>query len=115
MRKLQFHVMKQSGVVTRWYRLGIRLLHQEDLHLLQQIKANHPNNVHACCTEMFEAWLQTRIDACWDQLCEALAAIDLPVAAVKIKEKIYAGICMFAHMYVYMHIHTFTHVFMYVL
>ena len=79
--------MKQDGVVVNWHQLGMQLLREQDFHYLDEIETNWPNNVRACCTEMFNKWLQTRCDACWNKLCDALIEIDLPVAAENIIKK----------------------------
>ena len=87
--------MKQNGVVIKWRELGVQLLNEKGVHFLDEIKANHPQNVHKCCTEMFEEWLRTRLDARWYQLCNALITIDLPVAAKQIKQEMCRGIHLF--------------------
>ena len=71
--------------------LGVQLLNQRHLHLLDEIQANHQKDVRACCTEMFDTWLQTRLDACWNQLCDALTEISPPVAADNIQKQFCAG------------------------
>ena len=90
--------MNQSGVVPRWYDLGVQLLNRHHLHLLDEIQANHQKDVRACCTEMFDTWLQTKLGACWNQLCDALTEISLPVAADNIQKKFCAG--SYVHAYV---------------
>ena len=87
--------MKQNGVVIKWRELGVQLLNEKDVHFLDEIKTNHPQNVRECCTEMFEEWLKTRLDASWDQLCNALITIDLPVAAKQIKQELCRGTHLF--------------------
>ena len=89
--QLIYFVMKQNGVVVKWRELGVQLLNTKDIHYLDEIKANHPQNVRSCCYEMFEQWLKTRLDASWDQLCNALVKIDLPVAAREIKQELSRG------------------------
>ena len=83
--------MDQTGVVPHWHDLGVQLLHPQYVHRLDEIQVNHPSNVRARCTEMFETWLQTTLDACWNQLCDALTKISLPVAADKVQKKFCAG------------------------
>lgn len=85
-KQLQF-VMNQNGVVPRWRDLGVQLLNAHHVHLLDEIQANHQKDVRGCCTEMLETWLQTRPDASWDQLCDALTKIYLPVAAEIIRKQ----------------------------
>ena len=97
-------VMKQNGVVVKWRELGVQLLNTKDIHYLDEIKANHPQNVRGCCYEMFEQWLRTRLDASWDKLCNALVTIDLPVAAREIKQELSRGayVCVYIKC---MHVH----------
>ena len=95
--------MKQNGVVIKWRELGVQLLNEKNVHFLDEIKVNHTQNVRECCTEMFEEWLRTRLDASWDQLCNALITIDLPVAAKQIKQELCRGTYLFV-LYVYMHV-----------
>ena len=83
--------MTQIGVVPQWRDLGVQLLYPRYIHRLDEIQANHQKDVRACCTEMFETWLQTTPDACWNQLCDALTEISLPVAADNIQKQFCAG------------------------
>ena len=79
----------------KWRELGVHLLNKKDVHFLDEIEANHPQNARECCTEMFEEWLRTRLDASWDQLCNALITIDLPAAALQIKQELCRGTHLF--------------------
>ena len=54
---------------------------------LQEIKANYPNDVNKCCTEMFMKWLECKPDANWDQLASALSEVGLTTAAENIKSE----------------------------
>ena len=84
-------VMKQSGVVENWQELGLQLLQENHVHYLDVIKANHSQNIRDCCREMFKRWLRTRLNASWQQLYNALDAIDLPVAARDIEQELFRG------------------------
>ena len=88
-------VMKKKGVVKKWRELGTQLLDENNLHYLDEIEVDHPKNVRGCCNKMFEQWLITKLDASWDQLCNALVTIDLPVAATEIKQELSRGVYVF--------------------
>lgn len=88
-------VMKQNNVVVKWRELGEQLLKNDDVHYLDEIKANYPRSVRDCCHEVLELWLRTRLDASLDQLCNALVTIDLPVAARDIKQELSRGAYVF--------------------
>ena len=60
------------AIDKKWYNLGIELLHSNDAGELDRIKAEHPSNLHICCTKMFELWLKKQPMASWNQLLEAL-------------------------------------------
>ena len=83
--------MNQDGVVLHWDDLGQQLLHPDSVHLLDEIQENHPSNVRARCTKMFKTWLQTRPDACWNQLCDALIKSSLQTAADKVQKQFCTG------------------------
>ena len=40
-----------------WYELGLELFDDEDVPLLDTIKANHPDSCETCCMELFKLWL----------------------------------------------------------
>ena len=102
-KELNF-VMKQNGVVVKWRELGVQLLNTKDVHILDEIEVNHPRNVRDRYYEMLKQWLRTRLDASWDQFCNALVTIDLPVAASEIKQKLSRGayVCVYIKC---MHVH----------
>ena len=89
-----YFVKNLPGVVTNWRDLGGQLLHEDDVHLLEEIHADHKDNVRDCCTNMFDKWKKTRPDACWDHLCNALNKIKLKKAEHDIKEEFYKGTYM---------------------
>ena len=99
-----YFVMKQDGVVVKWHELGVQLLNRKDIHYLDEIKVNHPQNVRDCCYKMFEQWLRTKLDASWDQLCNALITIDLPVAAREIKQELSRGAYVCFYIKLCMHV-----------
>ena len=83
---LNQHVLKP--VAKHWYELGINLLEtSEELDILQ---TNYPNNVEACCIEMFQLWLQRQPKASWNQLINTLRKDDikLKTEANEIEQKL---------------------------
>ena len=72
-----------SGLAARWHDLGTQLLTDDTVGVLDVIKADHPNDVSACCNKMFEKWLELQPDASWSQLIIALGNIGMKAAVVK--------------------------------
>ena len=61
------------------------MLEQKDEGNLKEIKANYPNDVSQCCTEMFQLWLRKTSKPTWDQLIHALKEVELNRIADKIE------------------------------
>ena len=64
-------------VCTVWRELGVQLLEQKDVHVLERIKIDNSNSVKHCCMEMFTEWRQRTPKASWKQLIGALKNINL--------------------------------------
>ena len=75
----------ERGVTIKWYDIGLELLDSNAAVALEKIKANHPNDVDKCCTEMFQKWLECKPDANWDQLVSVLTKVGLMTAANNIR------------------------------
>ena len=58
-----------------WYELGLELFDDEDVPLLDTIKANHPDSCETCCIEMFKLWLNKTPEGSWKILLDALKHI----------------------------------------
>ena len=58
-----------------WYELGLELFDDKDVSLLDNIKANHPNNCEICCMEMFKLWRNKKPEGSWKKLLDALKHI----------------------------------------
>ena len=69
----------------KWRDLGIVLMGQNDVYVLDIIKANSNDNV-ACCTRMFTEWRQRTPTASWKQLIEALKEVKLTQLASELEE-----------------------------
>ena len=78
-------------MAIQWYELGVQLLDDDSTGVLDVIKADHPNNVTACCNEMLTKWLDMQHDASWSQLVTALNKIGLNAIADDINKLIKSG------------------------
>lgn len=85
-----YFVCNLPGVLEQWRDLGVQLLHEDDFHFLEEIEIDRKDKgVRVCCTKMFDKWLNTRHDASWNQLYDALNEIKLRRAAQIIKKNFY--------------------------
>jgi len=104
-------------VEHKWYSLGVQLLDEKDLKVLSTIESDYRGDADACCTKMFERWLEIVPTASWDQLVKGLMApnIKLNKLANELMKK-RGNVCMYVRTYVYMyvcmyvHMHVCTHV-----
>ena len=70
---------------NKWRDLGIVLMGQDDVYVLDIIKANSTDNVE-CCSRMFTEWRQRTPKASWKQLIGALKEIELTQLASELEE-----------------------------
>ena len=70
---------------NKWRDLGIELMGQDDVYVLDIIKANSTDNVE-CCSRMFTEWRQRTPKASWKQLIEALKEVKLTQLASELEE-----------------------------
>ena len=82
-----------SGLATRWHDLGRELLTDDTVGVLDVIKADHPNDVSACCNKMFAKWLQLQPDASWSQLIIALGNTGMKTTAENVIKHFIKGLC----------------------
>ena len=82
-----------SGLAARWHDLGTQLLTDDTVGVLDVIKADHPNDVSACCNKMFVKWLELQPNATWSQLITALSNIGMRSAAENVIECLLKGLC----------------------
>ena len=80
-----------SGLAARWHDLGTQLLTYDTVGVLDVIKADHPNDVRACCNEMFVRWLELQPNATWSQLITALSNIGMNTAGEEIIKHLIKG------------------------
>ena len=93
---------KTSGLAVRWYDLGKQLLTDDTVGTLDVIKADHPNDVSACCNEMFMTWLELQPNATWSQLITALSNIGMKTTADSVISCLIKGIALIlCYCYVY--------------
>ena len=85
LKDLYIHVSHE--VAGKWKDIGILFL---DPAILKVIEKDHPQDVMECCKSMLEKWLETKPDASWNQLLEALRSpcVQLYSLAHHIKEKL---------------------------
>ena len=80
-----------SGLAARWDDLGKELLTNDTVGTLDVIKADHPNDVSACCKKMFVKWLEFQPSATWSQLIAALRNIEMIAAAENVNKCLTKG------------------------
>ena len=78
-------------MAARWHDLGTELLTNDTIGTLDVIKADHPNDVSACCNKMFVKWLELQPSATWSQLIAALSNIGMKTAAESVIECLLKG------------------------
>ena len=61
-----------GSVARNWREVGFRLLRSDQTYQLGIIEANYPQDDVRCCKRVFETWLESSVDATWNQLIEAL-------------------------------------------
>ena len=81
-----------SGLAARWHDLGTQLLTDDTVGVLDVIKADHPNDVSACCNKMFVKWLELQPNATWSQLITALSIIGMKTIAENIIKHFIKGL-----------------------
>ena len=73
-------------IYAHWYEIGLELLDVDKKLILEHIRPNNPDT-KSCTAEMLQFWLQSRVDASWNELIQALRqpGIGLSVLALKIE------------------------------
>ena len=69
----------------KWRDLGIVLMGQDAIYVLDIIRINHPNYIEECCTRMFTVWRQRTPKASWKQLIEELKEVELTQLASELE------------------------------
>ena len=73
-------------VVEKWYDLGLELLEPKYEKELEVIQKNNSHDVKVCCRNTFRKWLDTKTDASWGELIQAVKNIELNYAASSIEK-----------------------------
>ena len=71
---------------NKWRDLGIVLMGQDAVTVLDVIRINHPNDVEECCSRMFTKWRQRTPKTSWKQLIGALKEVKLTQLASELEE-----------------------------
>ena len=58
-----------------WYELGLELLEDNSVAVLENIKCTHPNSCENCCMQMFMFWRNSTPEGSWKKLLDALKHI----------------------------------------
>ena len=77
-------------VADKWRDLGVQLLGPDHQGMLNVIAADHPHDVTNRCKGVLEKWLDTNMNATWNELIEALRSpgIQLNYLAGQIEQMI---------------------------
>lgn len=70
LKDLYDHVVPKAA--GKWKELGAQLLGDDCLGTLAAIEENCPRDAERCCKRVLEKWLETKNNANWDQLIQAL-------------------------------------------
>ena len=83
----------KTDVSSQWYSIGLELLGQQEVPLLNTIKADNLEDASKCTVEMFLKWLEREPDASWNQLIQALRKpnIKLETLASKVEKMLSEG------------------------
>jgi len=93
MKVLNKHVIPR--VSTKWYDLGLELIDDKYETELETIRTDYRNDgSKMCCQKMFSKWLETRDDASWDHIIEAMRNIELNSVASDVEQLLVQGECM---------------------
>ena len=83
----------KKHIGKQWYDLGVQLLDNEHVKKLNNIRENH-KEVEMCCSDMFQAWLDTSPSANWNDFLYALKIVGLSELATKIEAKLITCKCL---------------------
>ena len=70
LKDLYNHVV--GSVAKNWKTVGVQLLRSDQTDELDIIETNHPQDVVRCCQCLLKKWLDSSVDATWNQLIKAL-------------------------------------------
>ena len=84
LKDLHEHVVKEAAL--KWKDLGSELYQR--YIVLDSIKLSSPPDAVQCCMHVFQRWLDTNIDASWNQLIRALKRVQLYGLADRLEQMI---------------------------
>jgi len=93
LRDLLIHVIPL--VADKWFHLGLILLDPKHEHHLKTIEAD-AKDAKTSCRKMFDTWLKTSMEACWDQVIKALRQLEANKVADTIRQQL-QGECVYRH------------------
>ena len=70
LKQLHNHVVMPAAY--KWRDLGVQLLENDQIVMLYRIASNHPHDDVSYCKDVLKRWLETRVDASWNQLIRVL-------------------------------------------
>ena len=85
----EFNRCIRPTVASKWHDLGVQL--KLDVNRLNIIKANHLRDVEQCCTDMYQFWLRSDLQASQEKLTIALQNIGFPTLLERVKNKASLG------------------------
>ena len=93
LRYLSDHVV--PIVDHKWYGLGVQLFDDKDVKVLTSIEIDYRGDNDACCTKMFERWLEIAPNASWSKLISGLRAPSIKLHKLADELLIKLGGCLF--------------------
>ena len=66
------HDFVVMGAAYKWRYLGMQILKDYHIRMIDMIAADYPYDDVICCKRVLETWLYTSADASWNQLIRAL-------------------------------------------
>ncbi|XP_065911456.1 uncharacterized protein [Dysidea avara] len=81
-----FNKYVRSLIAHHWEDIGVELLDEDNQSHIAIIRANHPDDVEKCCTNLFTVWTQRQPhDVSWSTLIEAVRNAGLEKESEKIE------------------------------
>ncbi|XP_065901549.1 uncharacterized protein [Dysidea avara] len=78
----EFNRYIRPQVARKWYDLGIKL--SLNVEKLNNIEANNPRDIERCCTQMYQHWLNSDLQASREKLAVALQHIGYSTLAERV-------------------------------
>ena len=89
------------NVADKWRDIGVQLLDPTiNDRVLDVIAADHSRSVERCKC-VFEEWLNTKKDASWNQLIEAINTIGLNSLSSQLEKGLEGNVCIYISYIIY--------------